>query len=86
MMANGKKLKDEELTCASWDYDFGTTLEITNAENHKRVRVTVTDRGPNKALYKKGRVIDLSKGAFSRIAPLKQGVIPIKIEVIKEAK
>lgn len=83
IMANGKELKDDQLTCASWDYSFGTRLRITNLGNKKSVVAVVTDRGPAKRLYRQGRVIDLSKGAFAQIASLKQGIIPIKIEVIK---
>ena len=78
--ANGEKLNDEKLTCASWDYDYGTLLLVTNVSNGKRVFVVVNDRGPSKRLYRMGRVIDLSKRAFSELAPLKQGIIPVTIE------
>lgn len=81
--ADGRKLDDEELICASWDYSFGTRLLVTNVANGKSVVVVVRDRGPNKKLYKKGRVIDLSKRAFSQIADLKQGIIQISIKEIK---
>lgn len=79
--ANGQRLDDTKLTCASWDYPFGARLKITNLNNYKSVIVTVTDRGPSKKLYRKGRIIDLSKAAFSSIASLRQGIIPIKAEV-----
>lgn len=82
IMANGRRLNDEDLICASWDYPFGTRLLVTNLSNRKRIVVTVADRGPAKRLYRKGRTIDLSKKAFSLLAPLSQGVIPIKVEVI----
>jgi rare lipoprotein A len=82
-MANGRRLKDEDFTCASWDYPFGTRLQITNVLNGKSVVSVVSDRGPAKALYKKGRVIDLSKASFEKIADCKQGIIPIKIKVFK---
>ena len=78
VMANGEPLNDEGLTCASWDFDFGTILMVTNLDNGLSTRVEVTDRGPNKRLYNKGRTIDLSKKAFSEIADLKQGIIQIE--------
>jgi rare lipoprotein A len=62
------------------DYPFGTWLKITNIANHKFVLVKVNDRGNFK---KYGRILDLSKGAFAKIANLKQGVITVKIEVVK---
>ena len=80
IMANGEVFNDENFTCASWDYPFGTVLLVINTSTNNTVRVCVTDRGPNRRLYKKGRKIDLSKRAFSEIADLKQGVILVKIE------
>jgi rare lipoprotein A len=50
-------------------------LEVTNIANGKSVVVKVNDTG----LFK-GKKLDLSKGAFSKIANLKQGVIKIKVE------
>ena len=82
-MSNGKELKDEAFTCASWDYPFKTVLLITNENNGKSVYVVVSDRGPNRTLYRKGRKIDLSKAAFQKISSLRQGIIPIKIKVIR---
>ncbi len=83
IMANGRSLNDTALTCASWDYPFGTLLRIRNLNNNRYVIVTVTDRGPAKKLYRKGRIIDLSLAAFRKIADLKQGIIPIAIEEVK---
>ena len=80
-MANGKIFDDTKLTCASWDYPFGTKLKITNTENGKSVIVEVTDRGPAKSLYRKGRTVDLSKEAFSVIASLNRGIINIRKRV-----
>ncbi|OQY44618.1 MAG: hypothetical protein B6242_12270 [Anaerolineaceae bacterium 4572_78] len=82
VMANGQRFDNNRLSCASWDYAFGTMLRVTNCDNNKWVIVEVTDRGPNKRLYKMGRVIDLSEAAFSKIASLKQGIIPIQIEKV----
>jgi rare lipoprotein A len=83
VMANGKKLNDKEDTCASWDYPFKTLLRVTNLNNGKAVYVKVTDRGPAKRLYRKGRVIDLSLNAYKQIASLKTGVIPVNIDVVR---
>jgi hypothetical protein len=82
IMANGRRLNDAAYVCASWDHPFGTRLLVTNIANNRSVVVVVSDRGPAKKLYRKGRVIDLSKGAFAEIANLKQGVIKITVEVI----
>ena len=81
--ASGARFNENELTAASWQYPFNTRLKVVNLRNNKSVIVKVTDRGPSKRLVRKGRVIDLSMGAFSRIADLKDGVIRIKMEVLK---
>ena len=74
---SGERFDMNALTCASNVFRMGLKLKITNIENGKSVVVRVTDRGsmPND-------VIDLSQGAFSRIANLKQGRIKIKIHPI----
>lgn len=81
--ASGERFNENDLTAAMWDVKFGTKVKVTNLANGKSVVVRITDRGPAKRLVKKGRVIDLSKGSFSRIADLKQGVIKVKVEVVK---
>ena len=82
-MANGEIFDDTRITCAAWDYQFGTILKVTNLANGKSVLVEVTDRGPAKRLYKKGRIVDLSKGAFREIASLERGIIEVTVEEIK---
>ena len=81
IMANGKKMDNKALTCAMWGLPFGTKVKVTNLENGKEVICEITDRGPAKRLVKKGRIIDLSAGAFEKIGELKTGVIRVKIEV-----
>lgn len=80
--ASGERFNENEHTAASWSYPFNTRLKVTNLRNKKAVVVRITDRGPSKRLVKKGRVIDLSMGAFKAIAPLSDGVIPVSIELM----
>lgn len=84
LMANGRKLNDEAFTAASWDYPFGTILEITNVKNGKKVLVTVTDRGPNRRFYRQGRVCDLSMAAFRALENLRKGIIFISIKKVRK--
>jgi rare lipoprotein A len=76
-MANGQPFDPNRLTCASWFYDFGTRLHIRHEGRY--VVVVVTDRGPAKNLVRQGRIIDLSRAAFARLAPLGQGLIRVKL-------
>lgn len=57
---------------------MGSYVRVTNAENGKSVIVKINDRGP----FGNGRIIDLDKVAFAKIASLGQGVANVKMEVI----
>ena len=81
--ASGERFDENALTCAIGSYKFGKKFRVTNLENGKSVIVRHNDFGPNKKLRRKGRIIDLSKGAFRRIADLKHGLIKVKVEVVK---
>lgn len=78
-MANGKIYNMYNLTCAAPPkYKLGSKIKVTNIENNKSVIVTVTDRG---GFYKKHE-FDLSMKAFEKIAPLKQGIVKMKFQVL----
>jgi rare lipoprotein A len=76
--ANREVFNPKAMTCATYNYPFNTLLKVTNLKNNKFVIVRVNDRGPNKRL---GRVIDLTVGAFKKIAVVDKGLITVKIEV-----
>jgi rare lipoprotein A (peptidoglycan hydrolase) len=65
------------LTAASRDLPFGTVVHVTNLITGRTVDVVIRDRGP---FADPSRIIDLSPTAFSQIAPLGSGIVPVKIE------
>lgn len=87
LMANGKIYDKNGYTAASPlikgttkpKYPFGTKLRVKNVRNGKSVVVTITDTG---GFAKYGRELDLSKGAFDKIANLDTGEIVVKIEKV----
>ena len=81
--ANGEIFDDAQRTCASWDFPFGTLLRVTSLKNGRSVICRVNDRGPSKKL---GRLIDLTKTAFHEVAPLRTGLIPVKVEEMGPAQ
>ena len=87
IMANGEVLNDDKFTCASWQFPFGTILRITNVHTGRYCLARVTDRGPAKRLVRKGRIIDLSKRAFSELLvageTLDKGLLKVKVERIR---
>ena len=56
----------------------GSYVKVTNMENGKSVIVVINDRGP----FVPGRIIDLDKVAFAKIASVGAGVINVKMEEI----
>lgn len=64
---------------ASPDYAKGTKLLVTNLQNGKSVEVLVNDFGPDRKIHP-GRVVDLDKKAFAKIASLGAGIIKVKVE------
>ena len=78
--ASGEIFNEERHTCASWHYPFGTLLRVTNLSNERSVVCRVNDRGPAKRL---GRIIDLTKAAFSKIAPLGRGLVRVSVTPVR---
>ena len=55
-------------------------VDVTNLRNGKTVTVRVNDRLPP---IHEGRVIDLSKAAFCKLASLNAGLIDVELRVIQ---
>ena len=79
VMANGRQFSDDGLTAASWDWPLGTKVKVTKADAKTSVVVLVSDRPARRF---KGKRIDLSKKAFSLLAPCKQGIVSVRVETI----
>lgn len=89
LMANGKPFNPDKLTAASWFYPLGTRVRVTirSAEFEARsVLVTITDRGPAKRLVDQGRVIDLGRAAFRRLAEPDMGLVEVTVEPVQQVK
>ncbi|MCK5082729.1 MAG: septal ring lytic transglycosylase RlpA family protein [Candidatus Omnitrophica bacterium] len=80
--ANNEVFNDSALTAAMWEVPFDQRVKVTNVENGKSVIVRINDRGPHRRYVANGRIIDLTKQAFSRIASLEKGLIQIELEIL----
>ena len=78
--ANGQIFNQQALTAAHPSLAFGTRVKVTNTKNNKSVEVRINDRGPTQA----GRVIDLSRAAAAKIGINKNGMAPVKLEIVGE--
>lgn len=66
------------LFAASTTIPKGSFARVTNLANSKSIVVQINDYGPQG----KGRVIDLDKVAFTKIASIGAGVIGVKVEEV----
>ena len=76
--SSGERFNQLALTAAHRTLPFGTRVRVTNLKNNRNVVVKINDRGP----FIDGRIIDLTRNAFSRIGNTEQGLIQVRIEVI----
>ncbi len=73
------------MTCAMRRTDYGKYYRVCNLSNNKCVFVRHNDFGPSEGMYRRGRIIDLSKAAFRKIADLSQGVIRVEVTQVYNA-
>ena len=76
--ASGQIFNQNSLTTASRHLPFGARIRVTNQANGRSVVVVSNDSGP----FVAGRILDLSQGAFSRIASTSQGLANVCYERI----
>ena len=77
--ASGALYNHDLRTAAHRTIPFGSKIQVTNINNGKSVIVVVNDRGP----FVNGRIVDLSKSAFSSIGNTSAGLLNVEIEVIE---
>ncbi len=70
LTASGERFNADAHTFAHRSLPFGTRIIVTNQDNGRSVVVRGNDRGP----FVPGRIIDLSEGAFGKIASPGQGL------------
>jgi len=76
--ASGEIFDQSAYTAAHKNLPFGTKVKVKNVRNDKSVIVRINDRGP----FVSGRIIDLSRSAFSKIGNTDAGVIDVQLEVV----
>jgi len=78
--ASGERFDQNALTAAHRKLPLGSEVKVTNLDNGRSIIVEINDRGP----YKKGRVIDLSKGAARKLGIVDDGLATVRIEATSE--
>ncbi len=71
--ASGERLRDDSLSCAMREGEFGERFLVVTQDG-KSVVVTLNDRGP----FVDDRIIDLSEAAMRKLDP-KKGLLHVKV-------
>lgn len=77
--ASGEMMNPSGMTAAHRSLPFGTKIKVVNQKNGKSVVVKINDRGP----FVGGRILDLSKGAASKLGFINAGHTKICLEHIR---
>lgn len=76
--ASGVRMNPSAMTAAHRSLPFGTRVRVDNLSNGKSVVVSINDRGP----FVGGRVIDLSRGAATRISMIGSGTARVRVTTL----
>jgi rare lipoprotein A len=77
--ANGERFDQSSYSAAHRTLPFGTKVRVTRVDTGRSVVVTINDRGP----FRKGRVVDLSRQAARDLGMIDQGLVKVKVEVLR---
>lgn len=80
--ANGELFDMEALTAAHRTLPLGSVVRVVNLANGKYLHVRITDRGP----YVNNRILDLSRGAATRLGMMEEGLSHVRIQLVGERR
>lgn len=78
--ANGERFGRESMTVAHRSLPFGTILRVIDTQTDRAVLVRVNDRGP----FCRGRILDMSEGAASRLGIKGKGTANVRVEIFNQ--
>ncbi|WP_372741132.1 septal ring lytic transglycosylase RlpA family protein [Neptunomonas sp.] len=78
LTSNGETYDMYKMTAAHKSLPIPTYAKVTNLANGRQVIVRVNDRGP----FHRGRIIDLSYAAASKLDVLRHGTAQVEVEAI----
>ena len=81
--ASGETFNQWAMVAAHRSLPLGTVVKVTNLENRRQVVLRVIDRGPYGRNFRKGTIIDVSLGAARRLGFLREGIVPVQVEVVR---
>lgn len=82
LTSNGEIYNIYAMTAAHKTLPIPSYVKVTNLSNGRTAIVRVNDRGP----FHKGRIIDLSYAAATKLDFIKQGTTQVKVEVLDSSR
>jgi rare lipoprotein A len=76
--AQGEPFDMNAYTAAHLSLPLGTRVRVSNLANGRAVVVRINDRGP----YRRGVIIDLSRRAAGALGMVREGRVPVRVEVV----
>jgi rare lipoprotein A len=76
--ASGERANPNAMVAAHRSLAFGTCVSVKNLRNGRSVVVRINDRGP----FVKGRIIDLSRVAASRLGFVQSGWTNVRLTTL----
>jgi peptidoglycan lytic transglycosylase len=81
--ASGERFDQRRMVAAHRTLPLGTIARVTNLDNGRRLTVRIIDRGPYGRNHRKGCIIDLSKGAAARLGFVHDGIVHVRVRVLR---
>ena len=83
--ASGETFDQREMVAAHRTLPLGSVVRVTNLENGRDVELRVIDRGPYGRNFRKGTIIDVSRGAARQLDFVEDGLVRVRVEVLELA-
>jgi len=81
--ASGRLFDEREMVAAHRSLPLGSVVRVTNLQNNRAVVLTVIDRGPYGRNYRKGTIIDVSRGAARRLGFIRAGLVRVRVDLLQ---
>jgi rare lipoprotein A len=81
--ASGEIFNQRAMVAAHRALPLGSVVRVTNLENGRGVVLRVIDRGPYGRNYRKGTIIDVSRGAARRLGFIDDGLVRVRVELLR---
>ena len=81
--ASGAIFDERQMVAAHRTLPLGSVVRVTNLENNRAVVLKVIDRGPYGRNYRKGTIIDVSRGAARRLGFIQDGLVRVRMDLLQ---